>query len=323
MQITDEEFISLWNKTNSPIKMAEILGIAERNVYMRRKRIEERHGIKLISSARNSKDAHIVYPENGVRAKAEIANGIILVGSDCHYWPDVITTAHKAFVKLAKELKPKIVVINGDAFDGASISRHPAGGTWQTLPSVKQELETCQDRLEEIEKAATGANFHFCWGNHDLRFNARLQSQVGDTFKGVIGMSLNEHFPAWKFSMSLMVNGNIMIKHRYHNGIHAVYNNTLKSGTSIITGHLHSLKVTPWTDYNGTRYGVDTGTMASVSGDMFSYAEDNPVNHRSGFAILTFIDGRLMPPELCEVIDEDAGLAYFRGQILDVSQESQ
>lgn len=323
MQITDEEFISLWNKTNSPIKMAEILGIAERNVYMRRKRVEEKHGIKLISAARNSKDAHIVYPENGVRAKAEIENGIIIVGSDCHYWPGVITTAHRAFVKLTKELKPKIVIINGDAFDGASISRHPAGGTWQTLPSVKQELEACQDRLEEIEKAATGANFHFCWGNHDLRFNARLQSQVGDTFKGVIGMSLNEHFPAWKFSMSLMVNGNIMIKHRYHNGIHAVYNNTLKSGTSIITGHLHSLKVTPWTDYNGTRYGVDTGTMAAIAGDQFTYTEDNPVNHRSGFAVLTFIDGRLMPPELCEVIDEDAGLAYFRGQILDVSQESQ
>lgn len=323
MQITDEEFISLWNKTNSPIKMAEILGIAERNVYMRRKRVEERHGIKLISSARNSKDAHIVYPENGVRAKAEIENGIILVGSDCHYWPGVITTAHKAFVKLTKELKPKIVIINGDAFDGASISRHPAGGTWQTLPSVKQELEACQDRLEEIQKAATGANLHFCWGNHDLRFNARLQSQVGDTFKGVMGMSLSEHLPAWKFSMSLMVNGNIMIKHRYHNGIHAVYNNTLKSGTSIVTGHLHSLKVTPWTDYNGTRYGVDTGTMAAISGDQFTYTEDNPVNHRSGFAVLTFIDGRLMPPELCEVIDEDAGLAYFRGQILDVSQESQ
>lgn len=323
MQITDEEFISLWNKTNSPIKMAEILGIAERNVYMRRKRVEEKHGIKLISAARNSKDAHIVYPENGVRAKAEIENGIIIVGSDCHYWPGVITTAHRAFVKLTKELKPKIVVINGDAFDGASISRHPAGGTWQTLPSVKQELEACQDRLEEIQKAATGANLHFCWGNHDLRFNARLQTQVGDTFKGVMGMSLNEHLPAWKFSMSLMVNGNVMIKHRYHNGIHAVYNNTLKSGTSIVTGHLHSLKCTPWTDYNGTRYGVDTGTMASVSGDQFSYAEDNPVNHRSGLAVLTFIDGRLMPPELCEVIDEDAGLAYFRGQILDVSQESQ
>jgi predicted MPP superfamily phosphohydrolase len=240
------------------------------------------------------------------------------VASDCHYWPDLISTAHRAFVKLTKELKPKIVVINGDAFDGASISRHPAGGTWQSLPSVKQELEACQDRLEEIQKAAGAAQLHFCWGNHDLRFNARLQQQVGDTFKGVMGMSLQEHFPLWRFSMSLMINNNTMIKHRYHNGIHAIYNNILKSGCSMVTGHLHSLKVTPFTDYNGSRYGVDTGTLSPVDADAFTYSEDSPKNHRSGFAVLTFHNGKLMPPELCEVIDEEEGIVYFRGQVISV-----
>jgi hypothetical protein len=241
-----------------------------------------------------------------------------MVASDCHYWPDIISTAHRAFVKLTKELKPKIVVINGDAFDGASISRHPAGGTWQSMPSVKQELEACQDRLEEIQKAATGAQLSFLWGNHDLRFNARLQSQVGDTFKGVMGMNLAEHFPLWRFSMSLMINGDTMIKHRYHNGIHAIYNNILKSGANMITGHLHSLKVTPWTDYSGTRYGVDTGTLAPVDADSFTYSEDAPANHRSGFAVLTFHNGKLMPPELCEVLSEEEGIVYFRGQVISV-----
>ena len=316
--LSDEEFISLWNKLASVALMAKHLGIAERNVNMRRRRIEKNHGINLISVAKNSPDAKIVYPENGVRATTEIGSGVVLVASDCHYWPDVISTGHRAFVKLSKELKPKIVVINGDAFDGATISRHPAGGMWQSLPTVKQELEACQDRLEEIQKAAKGAQLHFCWGNHDLRFNARLQQQVGDTFKGVMGMSLNEHFPLWRFSMSLMINGDTMIKHRYHNGIHAIYNNILKAGTSMVTGHLHSLKVTPWTDYNGTRYGVDTGTLSPIDADAFSYSEGNPSNHRSGFAVLTFHEGRLMPPELCEVIDEDEGLVYFRGQVISV-----
>jgi predicted MPP superfamily phosphohydrolase len=315
---TDDEFISTWGRLASAAAMAKTLGISERNVQARRKRIEERHGIKLVASAKNSPDAKIFYPENGVRATTEIDSGVILVASDCHYWPGVISTAHRSFVKLIKELKPKIVVINGDAFDGATISRHPAGGTWQALPSVKQELEACQDRLEEIQKAATGAQLHFCWGNHDLRFNARLQQQVGDTFKGVMGMSLNEHFPLWRFSMSLMINNNTMIKHRYHNGIHSIYNNILKSGTNMVTGHLHSLKVTPWTDYNGSRYGVDTGTLAPVDADAFTYSEDAPKNHRSGFAVLTFHNGKLMPPELCEVIDEEEGIVYFRGQVINV-----
>jgi len=315
---TDDEFIALWNKFTSVQALANHLQINVRNIQIRRKRIESKRGIKLVATAKNSPDAKIFYPANGVRATTEIDSGVVLVASDCHYWPDVISTAHRAFVKLVKELKPKIVVINGDAFDGASISRHPAGGTWQSLPSVKQELEACQDRLEEIQKAATGAQLHFCWGNHDLRFNARLQQQVGDTFKGVMGMSLQEHFPLWRFSMSLMINDHTMIKHRYHNGIHAIYNNILKSGTSMVTGHLHSLKITPFSDYRGARYGVDTGTLSPVDADAFTYSEDSPKNHRSGFAILTFHEGKLMPPELCEVVSEEEGLVYFRGQVIKV-----
>ena len=318
MRITESEFIEAWKTFGSAVAVADHFGIDVRNIHKRRRSIEARNGIQLIGVAKNSPDAKIVYPANGVRATTEIDSGVVLVASDCHYWPDVISTAHRAFVKLVKELSPKIVVINGDAFDGASISRHPAGGTWQSLPSVKQELEACQDRLEEIQKAATGAQLHFCWGNHDLRFNARLQQQVGDTFKGVMGMSLNEHFPLWRFSMSLMINGNVQIKHRLYNGIHASYNATLKSGISTVNGHLHSLKVTPWTDMTGTRYGVDTGSLADVWGDQFSYTEDSTRNHRSGFAILTFYDGKLMPPELCEVIDEEEGLVYFRGVVIKV-----
>lgn len=315
---TEEEFIEMWGRLQSTAAMAKALNISERNVQARRKRIEERNGIKLVAAAKNSPDAKIFYPDNGIRATTEIDSGVVMVASDCHYWPDLISTAHRAFVKLVKDLKPRIVCINGDAFDGASISRHPAGGTWQAIPSVKQELEACQDRLEEIQKAAGNAHLSFLWGNHDLRFNARLQQQVGDTFKGVMGMNLTEHFPLWRFSMSLMINGDTMIKHRYHNGIHAIYNNILKSGTSMVTGHLHSLKVTPFTDYNGSRYGVDTGTLSPINAAAFTYGEDSPVNHRSGFAVLTFHEGRLMPPELCEVIDEDEGIVYFRGQVIKV-----
>lgn len=318
MKVTESDFIALWDKFGSAVEIADHLKMDVRSVHRRRRSIENHRGIKLAGIGKNSPDAKIIYPANGVRATTEIDSGVVLVASDCHYWPDVISTAHRAFVKLTKELKPTICVINGDAFDGASISRHPAGGTWQSLPSVKQELEACQDRLEEIQKAATGAQLHFCWGNHDLRFNARLQQQVGDTFKGVMGMSLDEHFPLWRFSMSLMINDHTMIKHRYHNGIHAIYNNILKSGCSMVTGHLHSLKVTPFTDYNGSRYGVDTGTLSPVDADAFTYSEDAPKNHRSGFAILTFHEGQLMPPELCEVIDEEEGLVYFRGQVIEV-----
>jgi len=315
MRTTDDEFIAIWNKYHSAKRVAEVLDIDVRNVHSRRKAIQERYSITLVASDVRSPTFNVTMPGNGIRAKVEIDDGVIMVASDCHYYPGIISTAHKAFVKLIPELKPKMIVINGDAFDGASISRHDPIG-WQKLPTVKQELEACSDRLGEIENASKSAKLHFTWGNHDLRFNTRLAAQAGTAFEGVHGMNLTDHFPRWKFSTSIMVNDHTMIKHRYHNGIHAVYNNTLKAGTSVVTGHLHSLKVTPWTDYNGSRYGVDTGTMANLDDPAFEYAEDNPKNWRSGFAVLTFWNGKLMPPELCEVISE--GLVYFRGQVIEV-----
>ena len=317
-KISDEDFMAAWRRIQSVSEMAKELNMTARAINYRRRSIEEKHGTILNASSNRSPDFHISIPENGVRVNVELDNGTIMVASDCHYWPGIVSTAHRAFVLFAKELKSKIIVINGDAFDGASISRHPPGGTWEATPSVKQELEACQERLAEIETASLNSKLHFLWGNHDQRFNARLCAQVGEGFKGIMGMNLTDHFPRWKFSMSLMVNGNCMIKHRYHNGIHAIYNNTLKAGTSIVTGHLHSLKCTPFTDYNGTRYGVDTGSLADVNGQQFSYSEDNPRNHRSGFAVLTFYKGKLLPPELCEVLDEDAGLIYFRGNVFEV-----
>lgn len=315
MRVTDEEFIEVWNQYNSASQVSKALGLTIRHTHSRRRDIESKHSIVLAANDARSPTFNITIPQNGVRVNVEMDDGVIMVASDCHYYPGIISTAHKAFVKLIPMLSPRMLIMNGDVFDGAAISRHDPIG-WQKLPSVKQELDACQERLSEIEAVAKNAKLHWTWGNHDLRMNTRLAAQVGTAFEGVQGFNLTDHFPRWKFSTSIMVNDHTMIKHRWHNGIHAVYNNTLKSGTSIVTGHLHSLKVTPWTDYTGTRYGVDTGTMANLDDPAFEYAEDNSRNWRSGYAVLTFWQGKLMPPELVEVISE--GLVYFRGQIIEV-----
>lgn len=85
----------------------------------------------------------------------------------------------------------------------------------------------------------------------------------------------------------------------------------------MVTGHLHQLKVTPYTDYNGRRYGVDTGTLADLFGPQFvDYTEANPVNWHSGFAVLTFKNGQLLQPELVQKWDE--GTIEFRGQLIEV-----
>jgi hypothetical protein len=314
---TETEFIALWKEHKSAKKISDILQCDVRSVQSRRKNIEAKLGYKF-----DSLDPHgrpkFTTPEDKIRCNYEIQDGVIVVASDAHYWPGYVSTAHRGFVEVIKRVQPNMVILNGDIFDGHSVSRH-GRISWQDKgPTVKEELEAVQERLSEIEAVRpAGCILHRTIGNHDSRFEGKLANDVPQ-YEGVFGTILKDHLPAWSYSWSVMVNNNCMIKHRWHNGIHAVYNNILKSGTSMVTGHLHSLKVTPWTDYTGDRYGVDTGTLSALGGPQFLYLEDSPVNWRAGFAVLTFRDGKLLPPELAQVISEDDGLVYFRGEVIEV-----
>jgi len=311
-KVTSEDFMSACRRLKSPTEVAKHLELTVRGVTARMQRMEER-GVRFEVVSKSSR--RHVPDTNPSRLQKEIKNGTVLIASDCHYFPGTITRAHKAFVKLCKELKPRTVVMNGDVFDGAQISRWPRIG-WDNKPTVKQELETCQDRLSEVEKACVGAEFVWNLGNHDARFETRLAAEAPE-YQGIKGFALKDHFPRWKPCWSFFINENTVIKHRFKGGIHATHANTLWAGRTIVTGHLHSLKVTPFSDYNGCRWGVDSGTLAEPYSEPFrDYTEDAPLNHRSGFVVLNYLDGRLMPPELCHVVDDIGPI--FRGQILDV-----
>lgn len=315
--ISDAEFIAVWMKHLSAVGVSKATGLRERLVHTMRRRIEAKMNIVLPANHPRSADIQLRLPDDGVRLELDVEYGIIIIGSDAHYWPGEGSTAHRAFVTAARELKPVAIVMNGDDLDGGNVSRHGRIG-WEARPSHKQELDILQTRLGEIHHASPGAKFIRTRGNHDIRYDSYLAA-MAPAMEGIFGSCLTDFLPQWQHGWSIMVNdGELMIKHRYHNGIHAVYNNIVKGGISMATGHLHSLKVTPWTDYTGTRYGIDTGTLANPWGPQFHYMEDGPRNWRSGFAVLTFHEGKLLPPELLHVIDEAAGTVSFRGQVVKV-----
>jgi hypothetical protein len=307
LKISDEQFISTWQRLQSATDVAKELEMDLRGVHRRRKSLEGRYSLPLKSAS--PKSPTFVRREHSPRVDCNMQEGVIVIGSDAHYWPGVISTAHKAFVNVIKELKPEIVVLNGDLFDGVKISRWPRSD-WSKAPTVKEELEAVSDRLFEIKQAAGSAKIWWCLGNHDMRFETKLANQVPE-FEGVKGFSFQDQFPEYPMTISLMINGNLMIKHRYHNGVHATFNNAMKSGVSMATGHLHRLQATVFSDYNGSRWGIDTGTLADTHGEHMHYGEDNPMNHCSGFAVLTIHDGQLLHPEFCSVHNEKA---FFRGK---------
>lgn len=318
-KVTDAEFIELWKTLASATKISKLIDIDVSAVHQRRRNIEKKYKIQLMAEdkSRGGRYSHLQTDHNhAARQGLGIENGTVIVFSDAHFWPGIRTTAFKGLLWAIREFKPKAVINNGDAFDGASISRFPRIG-WDTKPSIIQELKACEASLGEIEEDAGRAKLIWTLGNHDSRFENRLAANAHE-FEGVKGFSLRDHFPAWTSCWACWPTEDVVVKHRYKGGIHATHNNTVGSGKTIVTGHLHSLKVTPYADYNGNRFGVDTGTLADPNGPQFvDYLEDNPTNWRSGFAILTFFNGQLLWPEL--VHDFGNGCVEFRGEVIDVS----
>lgn len=310
---SDTEFLDLV-KVNGVRGAALKLGITERNAFKRRRTIEKRHNIVITPPTRGG---HVQQLDNHEAAiQVGIQDGIILVGSDAHYWPGVLGVAHRAFIKFCQMMNPKIVVMNGDAYDGARVSRWP-DGSWTDMgakPTVLQELEATSAAMTEIANASPGARHIFPLGNHDARFEMRLVQQVPE-YAQVHGTRLKDHIKEWEPCWAVLVNDNTVIKHRFKAGIHAPHNNALWAGRSIVTGHLHSMKVMPLSDYNGTRWGVDCGCLADPYGpQFFNYTELNPLNWRSGFAVLTFKNGKMLWPELVWASGPDE--VQFRGEVL-------
>ncbi len=307
--ISDEAFISEFEQLGGE-GLARKYEIRASGVYHRRRRIEAKIGRLLNSPTKSS----VPYPG---RHPLSITNGSVLVGSDFHIWPGEESTCLRAFKKFVDELKPQAVILNGDVMDFPRISRHPQN--WETAPDPQEEIEAAQDHLQDIvSRCKRGTEKIWTLGNHDARFEQMI-ANAAPQYKGVKGVHLSDHFGAWQKAMSCFINegveaGRTMVKHRLSGGTHATFNNARKAGTSIVTGHLHSQNIRPISDYRSfDLYGVDTGCVADKEHRAFLYAEDAPRDWRSGFALLTYRDGRLMYPELFTKWDDNH--VQFRGAL--------
>jgi len=310
-RISDQVFIKTWQRYGSPAEVSKALGIDVRGVYKRRAALEAK-GVDLSTV---SKMAGKYASQLGFEKRREVSidNGVVLIGSDAHFWPGEPSLAFQGFLALCKELNPKLVILNGDILDAPTVTRHePPGYRYQ--PTLKEEIEVLQDRLDAIVKAAPNSQYLRTLGNHDIRFERHLAVHAPQ-YAGIPGTSLSDHIPGWPCSWTILLNGHTMVRHRHvAGGIHSGYQSTLRAGMSYVHGHLHKLQVTALSDYNGTRFGVDCGTLADPDADeAFDYVEDAPHGWRSGFAVLTFRNGRLMWPEVCYV---DRGEAIYRDQVV-------
>jgi hypothetical protein len=317
--VSESEFIRLWRETGSPTEMSKILNCSERTVYSRRNQIEIRTGVRLESrdtrGANRGESAKMTTAHRQETNRLEIASGVIVIGSDAHYSPGHVPVAHKAMCNLISELgtQVKAIILNGDILDGGSIGRHPRI-RFQRSFTVKQELEAIQERVGEIESVRPpGAHLMRTYGNHCARFESRLSAMVPQ-FEGVSGFTLRDHLPFWTDSNRIDINEDMVVIHDWHAGVHSGWNDVLKGGCHIATGHTHELGFKAHRGFKKTHYGIKTGMLADEWQEEFDYRVGKPgMNWQSGFAVLTWVDGELLMPEFCAV--RDNGKAYFRGRL--------
>jgi hypothetical protein len=312
---TEEEFIAAYRELQSTTLVAERLGMTQGRVNHRKRFIEKKHGIVLPVF-----DHRKAYNTAGTQqkevAKLSIQDGVVLIGSDIHIWPNHRTTMQKAFIHFAKVLKPAAIILNGDVADFPSISRHPSIN-WEKIPTVQEEIEAISDWLQELMDASKNSRRIWAAGNHDLRFESRIANNIPQA-RGVKGVHLKDHFPGWQPCWRVDINEDIIVRHREYGGEHADWNNVVKSGKTIVTGHDHRLGVVPYTDYRGTRYGIRTGFMCDSPEDkqFVNYLEARRPNWLAGFAVLTFAQGKLLLPEIVKKWSDYE--VEFRGGIVRV-----
>jgi hypothetical protein len=309
-QLSDAEFVRVF-ESEGAAGIVRLTGQLERGVYARRRDIEKRVGRLLTVPSKTA----IKYPG---RVNMELHNGTALIGSDFHIWPGEESTCLRAFKKFTEDIRPDIVILNGDVMDFPRISRHPQN--WETAPDPQEEIEAAQDHLQDIvSRCKRGAKKYWTLGNHDARFELMLAG-AAPQYRRVKGVHLSDHFGAWEKAMSVFLNeeiegGQTMVKHiPPGGGVNATRNFVVKAGIHVVHGHNHRQGVCRVSNYRRHDfYGVDGGMVADKEHKAFGYAQDNPLDWGQGFCLLTYLDGVLMPPELITKVDD--GTVYFRGQL--------
>ena len=280
---------------------ARLLGIPWQTVQARARMAEERLGKKKDAHPQLRKEWSLKSMHN-VDIKGPCK---ILVGGDLHAWPGEPPIMWKAFCKVAHEIKPDGIILLGDMLDAARVSKFGAN-LGSKAPKVSEEIDTLKKWLMDLPPA-----HHKYWvmGNHDIRIDNYVANQASE-LDDYIG-SLTQRFQDYTFGYAVTIN-NVEYRHRFKGGIHAGHNNVMHAGISMVTGHTHQLKASPYRTRQGTNWGIEAGMLGDPTGPQFEYTEGHPTRYHSGFVVISHDeDGILLPPELCESV---GGRPCFRGE---------
>ena len=244
----------------------------------------------------------------------------MLVFSDAHFEGHE-TPSYKIMLSVLKDLiktrQLKLIVANGDIMDLSVLSKFAKYHT-EIRPqerTVQQEIWDSQEQLLKIQRIIDKPKYPIkqiaTFGNHETRLS-KAAAAWGRAFEDLEAFKIQNLFPDWEWAMSHLVDDTVMIKHRMRGGIHTAYQNSMRAGMHIVTGHTHQLNSRTFNTYTTSSMAIQTGHLSQA---YHPYLEDNVANDwNNGFAVIT-IDPqeKTVHPELVQVSNIHRS-AFFRGK---------
>src|SRR5512145_1434992 len=113
LKVTDERLIELFKQGKSVSKIAGALGMSTRGVQNRKAVLQDQgYTFDYKPDGKLVRERKKALTDYKARIRWKIPDGIVMVGSDAHYWPGYVSAAHRGFLHLIKRLKPTAIVLN-------------------------------------------------------------------------------------------------------------------------------------------------------------------------------------------------------------------
>ncbi len=198
-----------------------------------------------------------------------------IILSDLHV-PYHDRVVHPKVMRMIRDDKPDIVVINGDMLDAGSLSMHPQrfGDTMETLGENYAAGNKYLDDLDSV--LPKGAKKYFNYGNHEDRFFRFLSSPEFQKLQGAVkgpteGLRLRERGyevgEQWNESYVLL-GSHLEVTHGMFTPVHAAKKHLDEFQGSVLFGHTHRLQ----SHVTGRRGAWNVGFLGDLAASAFHYA---------------------------------------------------
>lgn len=204
---------------------------------------------------------------------------------------------------LARAVKPRQLILNGDILDCYAISDHQK--TMERAPTLQQEIDEAKGVIAALVKAAKGARVTMLLGNHEQRTERLVAKNPG--LHGLRALAWESLLDAKKLGISQVIPygkgahynvGSARVEHGTYTTIHASWKMLAERWQSGVSGHTHRAAARSRTVAGRVHTWIEQGCLCRLHAEWMT----NPVNWQHGCSLIWDVGG-VMRPELVQIHD--------------------